>query len=653
MSSDQRNRAAPNYVAIDAIGGEPGNSEAVGADGSSSETRGRLRQALHSLSLSLHAVRVNNEAKMEDASTSLMRARAASAVEHGADIDVDRLMAGTPATNSDLAPAAQQPQAAAPASVDDEPRVEVEVVYLSQRILQWEVVTSGAAAFVLSQLALVALLAPEAGLRAISSSGADNSNLHDRLRGPTADTGASRSLGSDTSCPNDRTYLLTMLITLLVRMWAVVLVSVGLKKWWVDYVSPWAQSPGARALATLRELMPVLGLTTAIWVAIWVPISECASASASSADIPLAFKLTWALAIIETARCIGWVWMLAALHCLVNCSAARAGWTTGDAGGRAIDLPYTGFLLYRMRIIDLRPVLNTGGVSARGGAATDEQVASLPVYHFRSGLLRGSRDHHSRSPRKHSAQQQHQDHDRSGGTEQINSNGRGQQAPGQATGGDGDGMSTNWQEVALLSVQDKSAAGGHGYDLQPLTIAQHQRADHSRSSGSNASRTSTGEISPMHDGTANSSKGPRCAICFSRYRRGEEINILPCRDQHVRQPASAAATAPLQPPAPGQIQSPRSAIQLRIDGNSSNTPLSSTSIHLSLLRSSLAPSSTNATAFGPGHHHFHAECLRPWLKRNATCPVCRSLVFPPRRESQAELEQRIVARYSRGSRGHT
>lgn len=28
-------------------------------------------------------------------------------------------------------------------------------------------------------------------------------------------------------------------------------------------------------------------------------------------------------------------------------------------------------------------------------------------------------------------------------------------------------------------------------------------------------------------------------------------------------------------------------------------------------------------------HLFHVHCLRSWLERQQTCPICRSLVVPP------------------------
>ena len=37
-------------------------------------------------------------------------------------------------------------------------------------------------------------------------------------------------------------------------------------------------------------------------------------------------------------------------------------------------------------------------------------------------------------------------------------------------------------------------------------------------------------------------------------------------------------------------------------------------------------------------HHFHADCIQPWLKlqgRAAACPLCKQLVFP---SSEGQLE---------------
>jgi len=34
----------------------------------------------------------------------------------------------------------------------------------------------------------------------------------------------------------------------------------------------------------------------------------------------------------------------------------------------------------------------------------------------------------------------------------------------------------------------------------------------------------------------------------------------------------------------------------------------------------------------PCEHRFHDECIRPWLTRNGTCPICRKSVWEPQHE---------------------
>ena len=40
-------------------------------------------------------------------------------------------------------------------------------------------------------------------------------------------------------------------------------------------------------------------------------------------------------------------------------------------------------------------------------------------------------------------------------------------------------------------------------------------------------------------------------------------------------------------------------------------------------------------------HHFHLECIDDWLKLNATCPVCRSKIFPRQRTTE-EVDDSVV-----------
>lgn len=157
-------------------------------------------------------------------------------------------------------------------------------------------------------------------------------------------------------------------------------------------------------------------------------------------------------------------------------------------------------------------------------------------------------------------------------------------------------------------------------DAVPLPVSSPDES--SAPEDSSASATSTSPIAVDNraapSGHATDDDEPMCAICMMPYEEGDVIKKLPCGGDQSN------GTRSTSPSPPGERYCDR----------------------FSLLRS----------------HHFHQECVDPWLKKKVTCPICRVQIPLPRfgefvtaratELNNSRLRQMLITR-SVGSAGDT
>jgi hypothetical protein len=424
--------------------------------------RTRLLQTARTAYSATRAATVN-------AAATLMGVRAASAAaRNGAPADI--VPAPVPVPVPVPAPAPVPPPPPPPA-----PFVEVQLLWVTQRVITSEFLVTVMSAAVLTQVAIVALVAP----LLLPSPSEAPASADDTTSSFSADDAVSACTQADFSS------LSAILILVLGRLWLAVFVLLGLRCTWDDDVAPLAQSKPTRLFAAARETLPALGSFIGLGSAAWLfSMSVCAvilprvDGGPLSPLTPASHALVFGISVIEGIRCTAWMWVIAGTQCLIAAVGRTRPLAVAAGPGQQSflhSLPPTAVWLYRLRVIDLRRVAPEDAAAARGGlpnyraavsGVSRSLAGSLTAFPYSPRLIPG--------PPKPDEQEV-----------------------------DAEGWEVGVGEGALLTSPRTAAAA------QPL--------------------------SPLGSAGGRAS----CSICFSGYRVGEPVNILHCACPRARAGAGA------------------------------------------------------------------------------------------------------------------
>lgn len=455
---------------------------------------------------------------------------------------------------------------------------QVEVVPLSKRIIITDLVTACGYAMILSQITLLAVLAPAfTGFTTTD----DQPNTSNTSSIPLRTIDEAWKQETVTCEEIDFHYLIILFGLLCARSWLTVLILTILRYTWDDNLPTYLQLRTTKIFATLRETIPLLSLGLSAWCIIW--LTTC-SACRSSLSKSFPHILLLCVSVVEFARCNAWLLSLGLLQCIAQSSRDQQ-LTPSDP--RPPMMPTSCYILYRLRIIDLRFISSDEQSRlldqrlARPVGISADTLQSLAVIMY--------------SPRYF---------------------------PSKST----EHGSTNSDDrlgTKSILVDDKDANTKINTSLSKFLYPSSQSQDSSSSSPSSSSSTG----------------GPHCLICWSSYRRGELLHILDCEQaryytSNILHPSETSSqsnyrhgqrtrsmdsvTITLPQPSSGNLH-------VTIDSaNTTTTPsLNDTAVKDII---SIDPIHDEEILITDNYHHFHAACLKRWLLVNNSCPVCRTKV---------------------------